>query len=587
VKHFLTKKFPVLIRILLHSRACWLHLSAIALLSLLSLPLTLLYPLPIKIAIDTVLGNQPLPPFVAAILPAAHGGAVALSFAIGLMLAIALIVNLQGLASGWLQTYVGEKLVWDFRARLLNHVQRLPLAFHDRYGATDSVYRIQHDAPAIQYVVVQGLIPLVTALFTLAGMLYVTLRIDPGLALVALLITPILFLLSMGCSRLVRARSERVKELDTTAMAVIQEVLGSIRVIKAFGQEGREYERFVRHSGKRAAGQVKLSILQAGFNMLIGFTIAAGTAAVLYLGVQHVRAGVLSVGSLLVVMAYIAQIYQPLQLLTIKLTDLQTWLVSLDRALMLLDQTPEIAESANARSLVRAVGRFELRDVSFQYHETSCGLRNISFEIPAGARVGIVGATGAGKTTLLNLLMRFYDPTSGQVLLDGVDIREYRIADLRRQFAVVLQEPVLFGASIAENIAYGKPDASDEEIVIAAKSACAHEFITNLSEQYDTSAGERGTRLSGGERQRISLARAFLRNSPILILDEPTSSVDVQTEASILQATEALMQGRTTFMIAHRLNTLKTCDTILVFDQGELVDIRHPALDLASTAAGF
>src|SRR5438045_3500874 len=342
------KKFPVLMRVLSESRKSSGPLLLIAGLSLTSLPLTLLYPLPLRLVVDNVLSHRPLPPLLAYIFPLHSAEFVA----IALVLGIAVVVNLQGLASWWLQTYVGEKLVWDFRARLLNHVQRLPLAFHDRYGATDSVYRIQHDAPAIQYVVVQGLIPLVTALFTLAGMLYVTLRIDPGLALVALLITPILFLLSMGCSRLVRARSERVKELDTTAMAVIQEVLGSIRVIKAFGQEGREYERFVRHSGKRAAGQVKLSILQAGFNMLIGFTIAAGTAAVLYLGVQHVRAGVLSVGSLLVVMAYIAQIYQPLQLLTIKLTDLQTWLVSLDRALILLDQAPNISTRRHGRCVV-------------------------------------------------------------------------------------------------------------------------------------------------------------------------------------------------------------------------------------------
>src|SRR5262249_42542525 len=219
------------------------------------------------------------------------------------------------------------------------------------------------------------------------------------------------------------------------------------------------------------------------------------------------------------------------------------------------------------------------------YAESQRGVRNISFSIPAGSRVGIVGGTGAGKTTLLNLIMRFYDPTEGQILLDGIDIRDYRIADLRRQFATVLQEPVLLDASIAENIAYGKPTATDEEIVIAAQAACAHDFISRLPEQYETGAGDRGGCLSGGERQRISLARAFLRDSPILILDEPTSSVDITTEESILAATEKLMQERTTFMIAHRLNMLRGCDTILVLDQGELMEVRTGERTITTSAA--
>jgi ATP-binding cassette subfamily B protein len=398
---------------------------------------------------------------------------------------------------------------------------------------------------------------------------------DLQLALEALAISPLLFSLSYTCSRLVRRRSKEIKELDSTALSVVQEVLGSIRLVKAFGQENREQSRFVRHSSKRMSGQVRLSMLQAIFNLLIGLTVAGGTAGALYIGVQHVRAGTLTIGSLLMVMAYIAQMYGPLQLLSTKTTDLQAWLTSLERAFLLVEQAPEISESPRALPLARAEGRFEFREVSFAYDESGRGLHKMSFEVPAGARVGIVGTTGAGKSTLLNLLMRFYDPSEGQVLLDGVDIREYRIADLRRQFAVVLQEPVLFAASVAENIAYGKPDASDEEIVAAARAACSHEFIERLPEGYETRAGERGARLSGGERQRISLARAFLRDTPVLILDEPTSSVDLKTEASILEATEALMHGRTTFMIAHRLHTLKTCDLILVLDRGRLREIRR------------
>ena len=585
VKRVAGTKHSVGWHVLAQTRRCWPHLAAIAALSLLSLPLTLLYPLPLKIAVDNVLGQQPLPPFLRAVLPGHPTRTVELGLAVGILLGIALLFNIQSLVSWWLQTYTGEKLVWDFRARLLNHVQRLPLMFHDRYGWTDSVYRIQHDAPALQYLTIQGIVPLMTALITLLGMIYVTARIDLSLALVALAITPLLFALTFYCSRLVRRRSETVKQLDTTAMTVIQEVLGSIRLIKAFGQESREHERFVRHSGQRMSEQVKLSMRQAIFNVLIGLTIAAGTAAALAIGVRHVRLGLLSVGSLLVVMAYIAQIYQPLQLLSTKVTDLQTWIVSLERAFLLLDQTPEIAESPRARPLARAHGYFEFRNVSFIYDDSGRGVRNISFSVAVGKRVGIVGATGTGKTTLLNLIMRFYDPQEGEVLLDGLDIRSYRIADLRRQYAVVLQEPVLFAASIAENIAYGKPDANDDEIIAAAQAAVIHDFILKLPEGYDTPAGERGARLSGGERQRISLARAFLRDSPILILDEPTSSVDMRTEDAIMKATEELMRGRTTFMIAHRLNTLKNCDLILVLDRGELLEVRHNVPEQWSTAA--
>jgi len=510
----------------------------------------------------------------------------ALAYAIFVLLGIAVLVNLQGLAAWWLQTYTGEKLVWDFRARLLNHVQRLPLVFHDHYGATDSVYRIQHDAPAIQYVTIQGMVPLLTAFFTLAGMIIVTAKMDAELALVALLITPVLFFLSLGCSRVVRKRSQTIKGLDSSAMSVIEEVIGSIRVIKAFGQEGREHARFVRRSGERMSHQVQLSLQQAIFNVLIGLTIATGTAAALYIGVHHVRAGLLTIGSLLMIMAYVAQVYQPLQTLTTKTTELQTWFVSLDRAFMLLDQEPEISEQPDAFAIERAKGEFEFRNASFIYEESQHGLHGLSFHVPAGTRVGVVGATGAGKTTLLNLLMRFYDPSEGAVFLDGIDIRKYRIADLRRQFGVVLQEPVLFAASVAENIAYGRPNATDEEIIAAAKAAASHEFISDLPDGYDTQVGERGSRLSGGERQRISLARAFLRDSPILILDEPTSSVDIHTEAAIMEATEKLMAGRTTFMIAHRLNTLKSCDLILVLDQGMLVEVRECTPEVWSQAAG-
>jgi ATP-binding cassette subfamily B protein len=397
----------------------------------------------------------------------------------------------------------------------------------------------------------------------------------------------VLALLTRKCSSIVRARSTTVKQLDSSAIAVVQEVLASIRVVKAFGQHEREEKRFVGQSNSRVRNQIKLATVQGWFNLLIGLTIALGSAGVLYVGVGHVHRGILTVGDLLMIIAYIAQMYEPLRLISTRTADLQSWIVSVDRAFDLLQERTEIEEATIPRSLARAQGEVEFRNVSFNYNNGRSGLRDISLQIPQGSRVGVIGTTGAGKTTLIHMLMRFYDPTEGEVRLDGVGLRDYRIADLRRQFAVVLQEPVLFNISIAENIAYGNPNASEEEIFAAAQAAHCHDFILRQPQGYATVIGERGDRLSGGERQRIALARAFLRDAPILILDEPTSSIDVATEAEIMRATEELMRGRTTFMIAHRLSTLRLCNMVIRLEQGRVVEITHRlATELLPEAAG-
>jgi ATP-binding cassette subfamily B protein len=370
-----------------------------------------------------------------------------------------------------------------------------------------------------------------------------------------------------------------VKELDSSAISVVQEVLGSIRVVKAFGQHDREHERFVGRSSSRVKNQVKLATVQGWFNLLIGLTIAAGSAAVLYVGVGHVHKGMLTVGDLLVVIAYIAQMYEPLRLISTRTADLQSWIVSVERAFDLFKERPEIEESTSPRPIAKAIGDVEFCNVSFHYSNGRSGLKEVSLSVPNGARVGIIGTTGAGKTTLLHMLMRFYDPCEGEVRLDGIDLRQYKIPDLRRQFAVVLQEPVLFNVSIAENIAYGEPRATEDQIFAAARAAHCHEFILNQPQGYSTVIGERGDRLSGGERQRIAMARAFLRDAPILILDEPTSSIDVETETGIMRATDELMRGRTTFMIAHRLSTLRLCDMVVRLEQGRLVAVTQRIAD--------
>jgi ATP-binding cassette, subfamily B, bacterial len=564
-------------RLLKQSRPYGLHIVGILLLSLLSAPLALLAPLPLKIAVDSVVGSHALPAFLDVLLPAAldRSEVVVLGLAVALLIAVALLTQLQSLASLVLSTYTGEKLVLAFRARLFRHVQRFSLLYHDSRGTADSIYRIQYDAPAIRWVTVEGTIPIITAVATLAAMILVTARIEPQLALAALAVTPFLYLATRYSGRRLRRQWGEVKEVESQALSVVQEVLGAVRVVKAFGQEEREQARFLQRAGLGVWGNIRLAVIQGSFGLMLGVTTAVGTAAVLYIGIGHVRAGTLTLGELLLVMGYLAQLYMPLETISQKIADVQFSLASAERTFALLDETPDVREQPHAVPIGRALGAVSFRDVHFGYVGERRVLQDISFDAPAGARVGIVGHTGAGKTTLVSLVTRFYDPTAGRILLDGRDLRDYRLADLRNQFTIVLQDPVLFSTSIAENIAYGRPDASEQDIIQAARAANAHDFIMALPQGYGTPVGERGMSLSGGERQRISLARAFLKDAPVLILDEPTSALDGPTEAVVIDAMERLMQGRTVFIIAHRLSTLNRCDELLVLEDGRLVPTVH------------
>jgi len=562
-------------RVLLQARPYWLHLLGTLVLSLVSTALALLAPLPMKLAVDSVIGSQPIPGFLRPLAPRAGSGTPLLLFVVGVLLAITLLRQVQGVVSGVLYTYTSEALLQDFRAKLFRHVQRLSLSYHDNKGISDSSYRIQYDSPCVQALTLGSILPMVTSSVTLVGMIFVIARMDWQLALVALGVSPFLFALSRIFRRPLRRRWKEVKKLDSSAISVVNETLSAIRVVKAFGRETHEHDRFLDQSRRRIARLVRITFLQGGFDMLVGLTTAAGTSAALFIGVTHVRSGVLTLGGLLVTMSYLAQLYSPLSSLSKLVTDRQSALASAERVFALFDELPEVVERPHARPLLRAGGGIAFRDVSFSYDGNSSILHGISFEIPPGTRVGISGETGAGKTTLVSLLMRFYDPTAGRILLDGVDLRDYKLTDLRNQFALVLQEPVLFSASIAQNIAYARPGATENEIVEAAKLANANDFIVRLPKGYQTLVGERGMRLSGGERQRVSLARAFLKDAPILLLDEPTSSVDVKTEAGIMEAIDRLIQGRTAVMIAHRLSTLDICDMRIEIDDGRI--IRPPA----------
>jgi ATP-binding cassette subfamily B protein len=527
-----------------------------------------------------------MPAFLAWFVSDSVAGSVEAMLAIvaGLVVGIALLNQLQQMGTQLLETYTGEKLALNFRSRLLRHAQRLSLAYHDSKGTADAIYRVQYDAPAIQWVVIYGIAPFITAGLTLIGMVAVTASIDWQLALVALAVAPVIVFLTQHYRGRLRRQWRDVKKLETSALSIVQEVLSALRVVKAFGQEDREHGRFVRRSDEGVWARIRLVVSESAFGLLSGMTIACGTAAVLYVGVTHVRAEILTLGQLLLVMSYLAQLYQPLRTIGQQFAKLQNGLAGAERAFALLDELPDVVDRPDGRELTRARGDITFEHVGFSYDGENPVLNGVSFAIPAGSRVGLIGRTGAGKTTLINLILRLYDPTHGRIALDGVDIRDYRLAALRDQFAMVLQEPVLLSTSIAENIAYARPEAGHDAIVAAARAANADEFIRALPEGYDTQVGERGMRLSGGQRQRIAIARAFLKDAPILILDEPTSSVDTRTEAVIIDAMDRLMEKRTTLMIAHRLSTLRDCDLLLELDGGRLVNVTRQVADVIEAA---
>jgi len=568
-------------RLLLETRPFWPHILGISVLSLLATPLALLMPVPIKIIVDNVLGTQPLPDFVRHFLPGGTGSSMMtlLTLSVALLVVNALLTQMQELATSLLKTYTGEKLVLDFRGKLFRHIQRLSLSNSDMRGTADSSYRVQYDAPSIQYIAIDGSIPFLTSTITIISMVYVTARIDLQLALVALTIAPVLFILTQMYRRRLRARSREVKKVESLALRVIQEVLTSIRVVKAFGQEDREQERFVQKSNDGFQARLHLTWVEGIFGLLLGLITALGSASVLIVGVSHVQKGFISLGSLLLIIGYLSQLYGPLNTMSRKAASLQSHLAGAERAFALLDEVPEVEERLDALPIKHAEGSIAFRNISFAYQLEHPVLKNIDFEIPPGTRLGIAGVTGAGKTTLVNLLTRFYDPTEGKILLDGIDLRDYQLADLRRQFAVVLQEPVLFSTTIAENIAYALPGATTDQIIQVAEAAGARGFIEKLPQAYETQVGERGMRLSGGERQRIALARAFLKQAPLLILDEPTSSVDVATENAILEAMDRLMTGRTAFLIAHRESAFSICNMRLEIYQGTIRENRENILN--------
>jgi ATP-binding cassette, subfamily B, bacterial len=538
----------------------------------------LLQPWPLKLVIDSVLGAL-APPAPLAVVAAALGVALPPAVALLVVLCLALIalqamVGLLTMTGTNMLVAVGLRMVFKLRSRLFDHVQRMSLAFHDATPVGDSLYRVTWDTYAAQSLVNSAIVPSVTAVATLVGIAIVMLTRDWTIAAAALLIAVPLTALIRRLDRPLSEHSLRVSERESDVSSRVQETLTGIRAVQAFGREAHEHARFEDHAQASLHANLKLTVLQTRSHALIGVLMAAGTAAVVALAGRQALAGRLTPGDVVLLVAYVAMLYKPLETLAYTAVAVQGAGAGARRVLALLDAAPDVADRPDAEALpARARGHIRFERVTFAYRSGTPALRDVSLEIDPGETVAVVGASGAGKSTLASLLVRFYDPTEGRITLDGRDLRTITLRSLRGSVALVLQEPLLFSTSVRENIAYGRPGAADAEIVAAARAAGAHEFVRALPDGYDSSIGERGVTLSGGQRQRIAIARAFVKNAPVLILDEPTSALDAESEESLLAALERLMAGRTTLIIAHRLSTIRNAGRIAVLRDGALADV--------------
>ena len=560
----------VLLRVLPYLRPYTLLAVLSAVVTLAAVGVGLLVPWPLKIVIDNVLGTEAIPAALGRWIGPLDRGAL-LAAAVGGGLVFSLLANALSVATSYLKTRLEQGIILDFRSDLFHHAERLSVAFRDQISTGRLVYAINFEASSAGHLIM-ALQPLAQGSLTVVGMVWVTFWIDPIVALLSVTVVPFLYYGIGYYSHYIQPRLLAVKGMEADALSIVHDAMSMVPVVSAFGREEHELTRFRRQSLASIRARVGVTTRQTLFSLGVNMTTATGTALVLGFGSYQALRGRITPGDLLVVLSYVSAVYKPLEQISYTLGSLQDNLVGLRMGFHILDTKPLIEEAADAAMLHEVAGRVTFEDVSFNYPTRADTLRHISFAAAPGQVIAIVGPTGAGKTTLASLIPRFYDPVHGRILLDGRDIRTLTLRSLRDHISIVPQEPLLFSGSIADNIRYGRLDATADEIAAAATAANAHEFISRLPEGYDTQIGERGVRLSGGERQRLCVARAFLKNASILILDEPTASIDSRTEAVILDALDRLMIGRTTFMIAHRLSTVRHADLILTMDRGEIVE---------------
>lgn len=532
-------------------------------LSLIGIGLNLLKPWPFKIIVDDFLRPTPV----------ARGDWR--TWVPLLCLALVVIQFVWGIIN-WITNYlfvkIGLEALLKLRTDLYAHLQRLSLKFHDARRSADSSFRVAYDSQSIQTIYNKGFTNIFASVIALIGTFIVMLRLDWVLTLLSLAIVPLIVGAIYFFARRIRTESTSIQEHESAVLAQAQEGLSSIRMVHAFGREDFEVMQFHQQAQQSLQANLRLTLTNVNSALVISTLMVIGTATMYYVGTLHVLAGTLSLGSLLVFSAYLLMLYQPLESLTYTAWAMEGATAGAKRCFEVLDSQDDVRDSPNAVDISSAKGAIEFRSVNFGYAESRTVLRDINLIIAPNQIVGLVGGTGAGKSTLLSLVPRFYDPVMGSVMLDSRDVREITKKSLRDQIAIVLQDTLLFSTTVRENIAYGRPGATEEEIIEAARRAQADEFIRQMPEGYNNLVGERGGHLSVGQRQRIGIARAFLKNAPILLLDEPTSALDPSTEAAIMETIKELMRGRTTLIATHRLATIHNLDQIIVLEHGCIIE---------------
>ncbi len=555
-------------------RPYWKALT-IALVAVLGETLTdILEPWPIKVVVDNILQGKALPARLGAAVSGLFGRNTyaTVNFAVAAVAAIAVVGALSAYLETYLTTNVSQWVGHDLRRTLYHHIQRLSLAEHDQSRSGDFITRVTSDIEAVQDFISSALLGMLVDVMTLVGMIGVMFYLNWRFTLIALSVSPVLFVVVYSFTRRIKRASRAVRRREGDLLSIVSEVLSSIRVVQAFAREDYEQARFESESLANVEAGLEARNIKATLAPVVEVIVAIGTCLVLWFGARLALAGELSAGVLIVFLLYLGKMYKPMRDLS-KMTDtVSKAAVGYERIQEVLDIESRVRDLPGARKAPRLAGRISLDRVSFSYDAGGEVLKDVSLTIEAGQVAAIVGPSGTGKTTLASLIPRFYDPTSGSVCIDGTDVRRYRLKSVRDQISFVLQDTLLFRATIWENIAYGRPDASPRAIRHAAELANACEFIEAMPDGYDTMVGERGVTLSGGQRQRIAIARAIIRETPILILDEPTAGLDAAAEQSVIAALDTLMKGRTSVVIAHHLGTIRHADVIFVIKGAVLVE---------------